>query len=66
MEEYKVEKNLLQVTIRQRSLILHLDQTVQKTTWIKDFSDMQQLVGPRDFVCSEVHLKHCTKGVFSG
>ena len=66
MEDYRVEKNLLQVTIRQRSLILHLYPSEEKTTWIKDFSNMQQLVGPQDFVCSEVHLKFCTKGVFSG
>ena len=42
MEEYHVNENLLQVTIGDRALILDLNED----EWIKDFSDMQQLISP--------------------
>ena len=55
MEESKINESLLQVTIGDRALILDLN----GGEWIKDFSDMQQLIDPKDFVCSEVNIESC-------
>ena len=42
MDKYTVNESLLQVTIGARALILDLP----NLEWIKDFSDMQQLIDP--------------------
>ena len=55
MSDYAVNENLLQVTIGDRALIFDL----KDREWIKDFSDMQQLISPKDFVCSEVNIESC-------
>ena len=55
MEDYHINENLLQVTIGDRALILDLNED----EWIKDFSDMQQLISPQNFVCSEVNIEYC-------
>lgn len=59
----------MQVTIGARALIVDLkmqhelrEKKVKDKGCcvIRDFSDMQQLIDPDKFVCSEVHVRHCT------
>ena len=51
------------MTIGDRALILDLNTQVTwdnpSKEWIKDFSDMKQLIAPQDFVCSEVNIENC-------
>ena len=63
-----INLNLLQLTIGNRAIVIDLqkEHSVKKTSSkeaqfpvIKDFSDMQQLIDPQKFVCSEVNIQNC-------